>query len=312
MRTTPQDQRTITNFSQDSHLLTWLEAFLIDRKAQGLAQGTIGFYRLKLSHFADFCESQAITQISQIDPNTLRQFLMILAENGHNPGGIHAHYRTVRTFLNWWKDEIEPEGWKNPIRKVKAPKVGIEPLEPANFDNIKAMLKTCDLSSFTGSRGRAILLALMDTGARAGELVAMSLADLDITGAILIKQGKGKKPRTVFLGEKSRRAFRTYLKQRDDTSPALWITTGGERLTYWGLRQIIRRRADKAGVETPSLHSFRRFFALECLRAGMDIFNLQRLMGHADLQVLRRYLAQTTEDTEKAHRRGGPVDIAGL
>ena len=312
MTTKTIDQRTITNFSQDSHLLTWLEAFLIDRKAQGLAQGTIGFYRLKLSHFADFCESQAITQISQIDPNTLRKFLMILAENGHNPGGIHAHYRTVRTFLNWWEDEIEPEGWKNPIRKVKAPKVGVEPLEPANFDNIKAMLKTCERDTLTGTRDRAILLALMDTGARAGELVGMSLIDLDLTGAILIRQGKGKKPRTVFLGKKSRRAVRAYLRHRNDTCPALWVTINGERLTYWGLRQIIRRRADKAGVDTPSLHSFRRFFALECLRAGMDIFNLQRLMGHADLQVLRRYLAQTTQDTEQAHRHAGPVDNANL
>ena len=143
-------------------------------------------------------------------------------------------------------------------------------------------------------------------------LSEIRLEDLDITGAILIRQGKGKKPRTVFLGKMSRRAVRAYLKQRDDTCPALWVTIRGECLAFSGLRQIIRRRAVKAGVETPSLHSFRRFFALECLRAGMDIFNLQRLMGHADLQVLRRYLAQTTQDTEKAHRLAGPVDNAGL
>lgn len=92
----------------------------------------------------------------------------------------------------------------------------------------------------------------------------------------------------------------------------MWVTIIGEQLTYWGLRQIIRRRAAKAGVETPSLHSFRRFFALECLRACLDIFNLQQLMGHADLQVLRRYLAQTTRDTEQAHHRARPVDNAGL
>ncbi|MFC1997274.1 tyrosine-type recombinase/integrase [Chloroflexota bacterium] len=192
MRTTIKDQRTITNFSQDVHLLTWLEGFLTDRKAQGLAQGTIGFYRLKLGNFADFCESQAISQLTHIDPNTLRHFLMILAENGHNPGGILAHCRAIRTFLNWWEDEIESEGWKNPIRKVKAPKLGIEPLEPANFNNIKAVLKTCEREKFAATRDKAIILALMDTGARAGELVAMSLEDLDITGAILIRQGKGK------------------------------------------------------------------------------------------------------------------------
>lgn len=79
------------------------------------------------------------------------------------------------------------------IRKVKAPKVGIEPLEPANLSIIKAMEKICEKDTFTGTRDKAILLTLMDTGARAGELVAMSLNDLDITGAILIKQGKGNR-----------------------------------------------------------------------------------------------------------------------
>jgi site-specific recombinase XerD len=312
MRTTNKNQRTITKFSQDAHLLTWLEAFLIDRKAQGLAQGTIGFYKLKLGNFADFCESQAITQISQIDPNTLRQFLMILAEEGHNPGGIHAFHRAIRTFLYWWEDEVEPIGWKNPIRKVKAPKIGINPLEPADTDDIKCMLTTCEGKTLTSNRDKAILLSLVDTGLRASELVSINLVDLEATGAIFIRHGKGNKPRTVYLGKKSRRAVRAYLKYREDDSPALWITISGNRLTYWGLRQIIRRRAEKAGVTTPPLHSFRRLFALECLRNGMDIYNLQHLMGHADLQVLRRYLAITEQDTEQAHRRAGPVDNAGL
>ena len=73
---------------------------------------------------------------------------------------------------------------------------------------------------------------------------------------------------------------------------------------------MVVRRAKRAGVNPPSLHSFRRFFALQCLRNGMDIFTLQKAMGHADLTVLRRYLAQTSEDVQAAHRIAGPVDNA--
>jgi integrase/recombinase XerD len=61
-------------------------------------------------------------------------------------------------------------------------------------------------------------------------------------------------------------------------------------------------------VKTPGLHAFRRAFALNMLRAGVDIFSLQKLLGYAGLQVLRRYHAQTTEDILKAHRIGSPVD----
>ena len=56
------------------------------------------------------------------------------------------------------------------------------------------------------------------------------------------------------------------------------------------------------------LHSFRRAFALHCLRQGMDIFGLQKLMGHSDLSVLQRYLAQTGDDLRRAHVLASPVD----
>jgi site-specific recombinase XerD len=68
------------------------------------------------------------------------------------------------------------------------------------------------------------------------------------------------------------------------------------------------RRANQAAIKAPTLHSFRRAFASNMLRAGVDVFSLQKLMGHADLQVLRRYLAQTTDDIAQAHRIGSPVD----
>jgi integrase/recombinase XerD len=80
-------------------------------------------------------------------------------------------------------------------------------------------------------------------------------------------------------------------------------------MTYSGLRGIIRRRAHDAGLKAePSLHDFRRAFAINMLRSGVDVFALQKLMGHADLQVLRRYLAQTNQDIQAAHMRGSPVD----
>src|SRR4030065_1821145 len=69
-----------------------------------------------------------------------------------------------------------------------------------------------------------------------------------------------------------------------DNSPALWVSQNGESISYWGLNEIIERRARKAGVHKPELHAFRRAFDLECLRAGVDLFSLQKLMGHADLQ----------------------------
>jgi integrase/recombinase XerD len=96
---------------------------------------------------------------------------------------------------------------------------------------------------------------------------------------------------------------------RHDQNPAMFVANDEERLTYDGLRQLLERRAKRAKLDNkPKLHSFRRAFALNMLRSGVDIFVLQRLMRHADLQVLRRYLAQNDEDNQLAYMRGSPVD----
>jgi site-specific recombinase XerD len=306
------EQRTIINL--DSYIFTWIEAFYIDRRAQGLSPGTLRFYREKIKVIYEYFESQSITTMEQITPAAIRQYLLFLEDSGHNPGGVHAIYRTLRAFLNWFEYEEVINNWRNPIKKVRAPKVPIEPIEPIEIEAVLAMVKTCNTSNLHGLRDKAILLTLLDTGTRAGEFVAMDLSDFDqVTGAILVRRGKGRKPRYVYVGRKAIKALRTYIKERGDNSPALWVTIQGDsdRLTYSGLRQIISRRSKQATIETPGLHDFRRAFALNMLRNGVDIFTLQKLMGHSDLQVLRRYLAQTDADLQAGHRKGSPVDNVG-
>ena len=135
-----------------------------------MAKGTLYFYQKKLKLFTDFCESKLISQITDITVSDLREYMLHLESTGHNPGGRHACYRAVKTFLFWWEEEVEPEDWKNPICKVKPPKIPIEPLEPADLDSIKAMIETCD-KTFHGLRDKALLLSLFDTGARCTLLI---------------------------------------------------------------------------------------------------------------------------------------------
>lgn len=306
-----KEQWTRIKTGQDDYLLTWLEAFLIDRRAQNMTRGTLYFYQKKLELFTRYCDTQAVTHIRQVDAGIMRGFLLWLEGTGHNPGGCHAAYRAVRAFLRWWADEVEPENWRNPTQRVKAPKVPMEPIEPISLDDVKALLSTCKRGEFTGERDRAIILALLDTGARASEFCGISLASVNTTtGEILIRQGKGRKPRMVYLGKVARRQLRAYLKMRTDDNPALWVTHAGEPLTVHGLNSTMARRARLAGVQRPGLHDFRRAFALNMLREGVDIFSLQKLMGHASTEILRRYLKQTDDDTRRAHELGSPVDKA--
>lgn len=303
-------QTTINRLVQDDTLSRWLEAFFIDRKARGLSWHTIKYYRVELSKFFTYTESQVLTQIGEITPDILRRLLVYLEESGHNPGSVHATYRAIRAFLLWYESEAEPEGWHNPIRKVSAPRVPTEPICPVELDTVRVLIEQCKGKKITDYRDKALFLFLLDTGARASEVCALSLEDVDlVSGGVLIRAGKGHKPRTVYMGKDTRREVRAYLKQRTDRDAAMWATDDGNRLTYWGMNQILLRRAKQAGIPKPGLHDFRRAFAINFLRnSPSEIYSLQHLMGHADLQILRRYLKQTDADIADAHRRASPVD----
>ncbi|HNO92575.1 MAG TPA: tyrosine-type recombinase/integrase [Anaerolineales bacterium] len=301
--------RAPDSLSQETYLPTLAAAFLLDRRAQNLTRKTIEFYRNLLQGFLNWCDLQAIKTVNQLTPDVIRQYLIHLEDKGINAGGVHARYRTLRAFLRWYDLEFEPADFRNPLRKVKPPRVDIEPLEPVPIEHVRAMLATCKAGKFTNERDKVILLVLLDTGVRAGELLALDRQDVDtLTGDIVIRKSKSRKPRNVFLGRQARRALRSYLRLRKDGTRPLFVTDEGERLKMAGLRQIILRRAKRAGVPPPSLHSFRRAFTLAMKRAGADLITIQKLLGHADLSQLIRYLAQTPDDLREAHQRGSPAD----
>lgn len=291
-----------------SDLARDVAAFVVDRQARDCSRRTLEFYTEQLQAFQKFATEAGIVAVLDLKPAHLRRFLTDLAEH-HTSGGVHCAYRCLKTFLKWYESEYEPKDWQNPIHKVTLKSPDDAPLQPVALDDLRVMIGTCDKTEI-GNRDKAIMLSLLDTGLRATEFLALNLADVNLkTGVVFVRSGKGGKARTVFMGSKTLREVGRYLRHRQ-ASPqdALWSTDDGGRLTYGGLRQILRRRAARVGVKVPAIHSFRRAFALACLRNGVDLISLQRLLGHSDLSVIKRYLAQTEGDLQAAHQKGSPVD----
>jgi integrase/recombinase XerD len=285
--------------------------FLTERRARGLSPRTIGLYKDVLGRFCRWLDDVGVVKIEELTPDVIRQFLLYLEAQGHNPGGRHVYYRSIKAFLNWWEWENEGE-YRNPIKWVAPPKVLAEPLPGISLEDAKRMVDACltDLAD----RDRAILLTLVDTGARRAELTALDMGDIDLaSGEVMIRRGKGNKSRFVRLGEKCRKAVRRYLKGRKELtlSSPLFATDEEDRLTFPGLRQIIRRRAVDAGVKVPGLHDFRRCCAIAMYRNGVDIYTISKYLGHAGIAITTRYIRLVDADVTEAHRRGSPVDRAG-
>lgn len=288
-----------------------IDEFLIDRQARNLTPKSLHYYTYNLTTFADYSIDHGITATIDLTPRHVRKFLIYLSQQKYNDGGVYAVFGALRTYLRWYIAEFEPADWKNPLEKVEAPKRGNELQQPLSLDDFKAMVATCEPKTLTGDRDKALLLFLLDTGVRHQELTDLQVGDVDIyTGQVVVKRGKGRKGRSVFIGVTTRKALLTYFRhypERTDDKP-LWITRNKTALTRSGIRQVTRRRARQAGIDEPGLHEFRRAFALNYLRNGGDVLTLQRLLGHSTLAIINKYVALLDEDLRLGIEKHGVVD----
>lgn len=132
---------------------------------------------------------------------------------------------------------------------------------------------------------------------------------MDISsGIVRVEKGKGRKARSVVIGVHTRRALLKYRREVDsgDEKP-LFQTRSGGRFTASGLRSWMLRISKRANIHI-SPHALRRTFATLSLRAGMNVIQLQGLLGHSTLEMTRHYVEMLEEDLVKAHREHGPID----
>ncbi len=282
-----------------------LDMFITAKQAERCTPRTIETYRFSLERFRDWLATQDVTDAAHIIPHHIRLFLAELDKQGLSAGYIHIHARVIKTWVRF----LHAEGLlpTDPMQKVAMPRLDKTILPAFTADEVKRLLAAC-----TTDRDRALILCLLDSGCRAAELINLKIGDVNSkSGAVTIRQGKGRKDRVAFLGAKARKALLKYLLTRPETQstePLFPSTKTGERLTTNGLLLLCRRLGSRAGVEHCHPHTFRRTFALWSLRAGMNIYALQQIMGHSDLEVLRKYLALVEEDLEDAYRKHGAVD----
>lgn len=295
--------------------------FLLDRRTRNASPKTLSTYDASLSKFRDFCADNSTFHVGAVSARILRLFLAHLEAN-HNPGGVSVIYRPVRTFLRWATLEYDAGHLVEALAKVPGPTPSLEPLDPIALFDAKKMLSACDRTTFTGARDYAMILFLLDTGVRHQELTDLKIEDVNLTdGSVIVRSGKGGKRRVVFIGQKTTRHLRAYLRMRNAPlmarirqkkriadHNALWMNEDGGPLAKYGVREAIKRRARQAGVREPGLHEFRRAFAINSLRNGMDVVTLQRLLGHSTLAIINRYLKLLSDDLRVAHSKYGVVD----
>jgi site-specific recombinase XerD len=306
--------------------------WIADGKAQGLSPATLRERRQTLARFAWWLEHEEglPLALASLTPLVMRRFLAYSREcnplgrwgsdravalREARPGTVRAYYRTVRSFLVFTRAEgLLAAPW--PLENVKAPKVPRDQIEPFSAEQLQRLVNAAR-GSHTAERDVAVILVLVDSGMRASELCGLCRRDAERGSAELRVVGKGNKERTVYLGVAARRALGRYIElERPGAGPdePLFIGIGGKTpggpLTRRGVHQIVARAGKAAGIDGVrcSPHTLRHTFAINYLRAGGNVFELQQLMGHEDLETLQKYVKLAQVDLAQGHRQASPAD----
>jgi integrase/recombinase XerD len=274
--------------------------FILSRQAMLCSPRTLSWYRYTLGKVFCWLEENGITSPDQLAARDVRAYLAELAGRGLSDSYIHGYARAIRTMLKFWYNEkYIPE----PVI-FKMPSISKKRLPILSADEVKKALEACRTK-----RDKALILLLVDSGLRRAEVCALNWGDMDIqSGLVRVERGKGGKARSVVVGVKTRRALLAYrrnVKHKDDVP--LIQTQSGNRFTYSGLRSALLRIGKRAGVHiTP--HALRRTFATLSLRAGMNLIQLQAMLGHSSLEMTRQYIQMIDDDLLEAHEKHGPID----
>jgi site-specific recombinase XerD len=174
------------------------------------------------------------------------------------------------------------------------------------------LFAVCAGTGFEARRDTALIMLLLDTGARRAEMTGLKLSDVDLDLDVLLVLGKGRRERTLPFGRKAGEALDRYLRARarhkDAALPWLWLGKKG-RLTEWGLVQMLRRRGAQAGLPGLHPHQLRHTFAHEWLAQGGAETDLMQIAGWKSRTMLQRYGASAAAArAREAHRRLSPAD----
>lgn len=153
-------------------------------------------------------------------------------------------------------------------------------------------------------RDQAIILALLHTGLRVGELCTLDVRNIEMSqrkGRVIVRAGKGEKYREVPLNAECRRALRAYLDQRGDDHGALFLSQKDDRLGTRGIQDVVKKYSELAGLEGITPHSLRHTFCTNLLRSGaVDIVTVASLAGHSDISTTSIYTQPNGRDMEQA------------
>jgi integrase/recombinase XerD len=293
-----------------------------ENKSTRTIEGTVA----AVSDFNRFLESP--DDATKIHTEDIRRYILHLQSrqrwaehptiskgHGHlSPHAVATYVRTIRAFFSW----LTREGFieDNPFSNIKPPKVPRKIIPTLSTEEAEKLFKAIPQNDAKGYRDFAFLLTLYGTGLRLSELTSLYTENVNFDSAQLKIMGKGSKERVVSL---SARVFKSLFKYQKAYRPNVdskyfFIDNIGRPLSRFVIAHRMKMYLQKSGIDTIKCtpHTLRHSFAVQFLRNGGDVFSLQKIFGHASLDMTRHYAQLADSDVEKKMKAFSPAESINI
>ena len=273
----------------------FLEMFLTAKRLEGCSERTIESYRFILSKML----KNINIPIIKVKTENLRDYLVeYQKKNDCSKSTVDNVRRYISSLFTW----LEEEDYilKSPMRRIHKVKTAKRIKEAISDETIEKLRDGC-----TVIRDLAMLDFLLSTGVRVGELVGLDIDHINLESRECIVYGKGGKERKAYFDVKSKLHLEEYLASRRDNNPALFVSLKEphNRLTVSGIETRLKTLSRKLKIEGLHPHKFRRTMATKAIDKGMPIEQVQKILGHSQIETTLQYALVNQENVKLAHRK---------
>jgi site-specific recombinase XerD len=272
-----------------------VKEFLMELYRKNCRPNTLRGYNITFYAFIRFLQETGHTRIETVTWEDLCAYVEQEHDRGKKPRSVRTRLNNLWAFMRFLVDRsvIKPDILKRRIR-IKIPESLPRAIDPEDIKKLLAVIKE--------TRDRAVILLLLRTGMRIGELLSTRISDINLKEKRIdiYEAQKNRAGRVVYFSEDAERALKRWLGERDPDQEYLFYGKSGNPLSYETMRQMYMTYIEQAELAKKeyTLHSLRHTFASELLNAGMRLECLQPLLGHKSIEVTRIY-ARLTDNTRR-------------
>jgi integrase/recombinase XerD len=292
----PQIDRILNQISEQELLgREYVRAYLHDQHRRNCRPNTIRFNSGSIIIFLSFLKDQHIAKLQDITREHIAEFVEYEQDRGMAPCTVSGRLRSIYAFINFWteRDVFDADLLKRKLR-IKVPDALPRAIDPEHIKQLLGLIKK--------PRDRALVLTLLRTGMRIGELLNTTVEDLNLQDRFIqiTEAHKSRIGRVVYVSNDACSALKKWLNTRDRQTQLLFYGYRGRVLSYEATRVMFLKYLKKVGLAHRgyTLHCLRHTCASELLNAGMPLQCLQELLGHSCIEMTRRY-ARLTDNTRR-------------